>query len=39
VHGLPAGDPVKTFHLTGCDNVQIGQNLFETPYKRLDEVD
>jgi hypothetical protein len=39
VHGVPAGPPVKTFHLTNCDNIQIGQNLFETPYERLDEVD
>jgi len=36
VHGLPAGDPVKTFHNTNCYNIQIGQNLFQAPYERLD---
>jgi hypothetical protein len=39
VHGLPAGDPVKTFHMTGCDNIQIANNVFETPYERLDDKD
>ena len=39
VHGLPAGDPVKSFHNTGCDNIQIANNIFETPYERLDVVD
>jgi polygalacturonase len=39
VHGLPAGDPVTSFHLTQCDNIQIANNLFVTPYERLHEVD
>jgi len=39
VHGLPAGDPVKTFHNTNCDNIQIANNMFETPYERLDVKD
>ena len=39
VHGLPSGAPVKTFHNTDCDNIQIANNLFETPYERLDVKD
>ena len=38
-HGLPAGPSVKTFHMSHCDNIQIGQNLFHTPYARLDVKD
>jgi hypothetical protein len=39
VHGLPAGAPIKTFHNTGCENIQIANNLFEAPYERLDVKD
>jgi len=39
VHGLPAGPSVKTFHNSHCDNIQIANNLFETPYERLDVKD
>jgi len=39
VHGLPAGPAIKTFHNTQCANIQIANNLFETPYKRLDDID
>jgi polygalacturonase len=35
-HGLPAGEPVKTFHMTGCTAIQIANNLFRAPYERLD---
>jgi polygalacturonase len=38
-HGLPAGNPVKTFHTTGCDGIAIANNLFKRPYKRLDTDD
>jgi hypothetical protein len=38
-HGLPAGAPVRTFHNTGCTGIQIANNLFRTPYERLDEAD
>ena len=39
VHGLPAGKSVVTFHNSHSDNIQIGQNLFHTPYVRLDVKD
>ena len=38
-HGLPKGEPVKTFHMTGCTGIQIANNLFRAPYERLDDKD
>jgi hypothetical protein len=34
-NGLPAGDPVKTFHLTDCENIDTEPNVYRRPYKKL----
>ena len=39
VNGLPKGAPIKTFHNTNCDGIQIANNLFRRPYVRLDVKD
>jgi hypothetical protein len=38
-NGVPAGEPIPTFHLTKCDGIQIANNVFRRPYERLDVKD
>lgn len=38
-HGLPKGEPVKTFHMNGCSGIQIANNTYRAPYERLDDKD
>jgi hypothetical protein len=38
-HGLPKGEPIKTFRMTGCSGIQIANNTFRAPYERLDDKD